>query len=214
MLETDDHVRESLRHVYWIGGGSGAGKSTVARRIAAEHGLRLYATDAVMHEHARRTTPEDAPYLHRFEAMDVDGRWVDQSPETMLSTFHWFRGEAFGQIVDDLLRIPAGTRVLAEGLRLLPHLVEPLLVDTSRAVWLLPTPRFREAAFDRRQVGWDVPPAATDRERGRRNLFERDKMFTDRLIEETARLGLPTIEVDTTISEDVLLSRIVRSFGL
>jgi adenylylsulfate kinase-like enzyme len=25
-----------LEHVYWIGGGSGAGKTTIARRIAAE----------------------------------------------------------------------------------------------------------------------------------------------------------------------------------
>ena len=36
-------LQEQLRHVYWIGGGSGAGKSTIARRIAAEHGLQLYA---------------------------------------------------------------------------------------------------------------------------------------------------------------------------
>ncbi len=33
--------RARLRHVYWIGGASGAGKSTVARRIAAAHGLYL-----------------------------------------------------------------------------------------------------------------------------------------------------------------------------
>jgi adenylate kinase family enzyme len=32
---------EALRHVYWIGGGSGAGKSTIARRIAAQHGLHV-----------------------------------------------------------------------------------------------------------------------------------------------------------------------------
>ena len=31
-------LRTRLRHVYWLGGGSGAGKSTIARRIAAEHG--------------------------------------------------------------------------------------------------------------------------------------------------------------------------------
>jgi adenylate kinase family enzyme len=38
--------------IYWIGGGSGAGKSTVARLIAARRGLRLYATDDVMADHA------------------------------------------------------------------------------------------------------------------------------------------------------------------
>jgi shikimate kinase len=43
-----------LSHIYWIGGGSGAGKSTIARRVAAEHGLRLYETDAMMSDHGRR----------------------------------------------------------------------------------------------------------------------------------------------------------------
>jgi ABC-type glutathione transport system ATPase component len=41
-MRADDHeetidaaaLRARLRHVYWIGGGSGAGKSTIARRIA------------------------------------------------------------------------------------------------------------------------------------------------------------------------------------
>jgi adenylate kinase family enzyme len=50
-----------LRDVYWIGDGSGAGKSTVARRLADRYGLRLYATDDVMPDHGRRIRPEDGP---------------------------------------------------------------------------------------------------------------------------------------------------------
>lgn len=99
-----ENLRARLRHVHWIGGGSGAGKSTIARRLADRNGWRLYATDDVMAEHARRTTPEDAPFLHRFMAMDMDERWVNRSAQTMLDTFHWYRGEGFGLIVEDLLR--------------------------------------------------------------------------------------------------------------
>lgn len=51
-------LRARLRHVYWLGGGSGAGKSTIARRVAAEHGLHLYSTDDVMPEHASRSTSD------------------------------------------------------------------------------------------------------------------------------------------------------------
>lgn len=67
-------LREQLQHVYWIGGGSGAGKSTIARRIAAQYGLRLYSTDDVMADHASRSTLEDSPLLQRFMAMDMDKR--------------------------------------------------------------------------------------------------------------------------------------------
>src|SRR5918912_348816 len=147
-------LRARLQHVYWIGGGSGAGKSTIARHIAAQHGLHVYSTDEVMPDHANRSTPEDTPYLSRFKTIDMDERWVNRSPQTMLETFPWFRGEAFDLIVEDVLRLPAETGVTAEGFGLLPHLVKPLLAEPGHAVWLLPTPEFRRAAFDRR--GWEI----------------------------------------------------------
>src|SRR5690348_1846343 len=99
-------LRAQLRHVYWIGGGSGAGKSVIARRLAARHGLRLYATDDAMADHGKRIRREDSPFLSAFVAMDMDERWVNRSPEVMLETFHWFRGEGFDLIVDDLIRLP------------------------------------------------------------------------------------------------------------
>jgi hypothetical protein len=203
-----------LRHVYWIGGGSGAGKSTIARHLAAQHGLRVYDTDAVMLEHGERIAPHDAPLLSRFRAMDMDERWMSRSPEVMLDTFHWFRGEGFGLIVEDLLRLPAKPGVIAEGFRLLPHLVRPLLADPRHAVWLLPTPRFRRAAFSRRGSLWNIAGKTSDPPRAVRNLLERDGMFTDRLDQEVRHLGLPAIQIDTAMTEDDLAGRVAGLFGL
>jgi hypothetical protein len=50
----------------------------------------------------------------------------------MLETFHWFRGEGFSMIIEDILRLPKEPGVIAEGFRLLPHLVEPLLALVPR----------------------------------------------------------------------------------
>lgn len=207
-------LRERLRHVYWIGGGSGAGKSTIARRVAAAYGMRVYATDDVMSDHAARSTPAAAPYLHKFAAMDMDERWVARSPQVMLETFHWYRGEGFGLIVEDLLGLPAGTKVVAEGFRLLPHLVAPLLAEPGHAVWLLPTPAFRAAAFRSRGTLGDIARRTSDPERAERNRRARDRLFTDRLAEETQRLDLPSVALDTDMSEDQLAARVAQSFGL
>ena len=207
-------LRARLRHVYWIGGGSGAGKSTIARRVAARHGLRLYATDDVMSDHADRSTREDSPFLSEFLAMDMDERWVNRSPETMLETFHWFRGEGFNLIVDDLLRLSAQPGVIAEGFRLLPHLVRPLLAMPGRAVWLLPTPGFRRAALDSRGSTWEIARRTGDPDKALRNLLERDRMFTERLHGQTKARHLPAIEVDTTMTEDDLAGRVTEAFGL
>ncbi|MBV9110541.1 MAG: hypothetical protein JO306_14115 [Gemmatimonadetes bacterium] len=210
-----DELGQRLRHVYWIGGGSGAGKSTIARRVAAEHGLRVYSTDNAMADHARRSTAGDAPLLHRFIAMDMDERWVNRPPEAMLDSFHWFQGEGFGLIFEDLLRLSREPGVIAEGFRLLPRLVAPRLTDPSHAVWLLPSPGFRESVFEARGGSSSGFVArASDPARALRNLLERDRMFTDNLRGETARLGLPAIEVDATLSEDGLAARVAEMFGL
>jgi hypothetical protein len=152
--------------------------------------------------------------LHEFMAMTMDERWLDRSPETMLDTFHWFRGEGFGLIVDDLLRLPREPGVIAEGFRLLPHLVRPLLAVPRQAVWLLPTPDFRRAAFAGRGSSWTIAGRTGDPERALHNLLERDRMFTERLAGETRRLGLRSVTLDRTVTEDALAARVAAAFGL
>ena len=206
---------EQLQHVYWIGGGSAAGKSTVARRLAAEHGFDVYATDDLMADHARRTTDNDAPLLHRFMAMDMDERWVNRSPRTLYETFHWFQGEGFDLIIEDLLDLPREPYVIVEGFRLLPRLVKPFLSEAVHAVWLLPTPDFRQAVVESRGgSAWSFLARTNNPESALRNLLERDRMFTDHLREETTRLDLSAIEVDTTITEDELTDRVRGVFSL
>lgn len=207
-------MRNSLRHVHWIGGGSGSGKSTIARRLARERGWRLYDTDAAMRDHARRAAPEQTPFLQEFMAMGMDERWVERSPRTMLETFHWFRGEGFGLMVEDLLALPPGPPVVAEGFRLLPNLVAPLAA-AGRAVWLLPTPEFRRAAIRSRSgAGWGFLGDTSDPDRAERNLVERERLFTERLRGEVARLGLPAVEVGNGMSEDRSFSAVSEVFGL
>jgi hypothetical protein len=159
-----------------------------------------------------RSASDDCPLLHSFMAMDMDERWVNRLPQAMLETFHYFRGEGFSFIVDDLMRLPRAPGVVVEGFRLLPRLVKPLLSITSRAVWLLPTPDFRQAAVNSK--AWAFLAKTTDPARALRNLLERDRMFTDILREEAARLGLHAIEVDTSMTDDDLVRRVTEVFGL
>jgi hypothetical protein len=100
-------LKARLRSVRWIGGGSGAGKSLVANRIAAAHGLRVYGTDEALRDHARRCGPSDAPLLHAFRSMDMDERWVNRTPEVMFETFPWFHGE--GRLADSNCGVSAGS---------------------------------------------------------------------------------------------------------
>jgi 2-phosphoglycerate kinase len=203
-----------LRHVRWIGGGSGAGKSTVARRLAADHGLHLYRSDEMMAEHARRTTPATAPLLHAYLAMDMDERWVNRSPEVMVETFHWFAGEGFDLIVADLLALPEEPPIAVEGFRLSPRLVAPLLSRPHQAVWLVPTPAFRRAAFDMRGYTWEIPKKTSNPERALANLLRRDQLFTNEVVKEATAMRLRVIEVDGSLSVGELTRQVAESLDL
>ena len=207
-------LRDRLRHVRWIGGGSGAGKSTIARVLAGIHGLRVYDSDATIGDHARRSNPADHPLLHEFLAMDMDERWVNRAPSVMLETFHGFQGEAFEFIVEDLLAMPDDVPILAEGFRMLPRLVAPLLSRRDQAVWLIPTSEFRRAAFDARGFTWDIAGKTSDPERALANLLERDQLFTSQVARDASALHLPVIEVDTDRSAEVMTELVAAALGV
>jgi 2-phosphoglycerate kinase len=207
-------VRDRLRHVRWIGGGSGAGKSTTARLLAGEFGFRVYDSDQTLRDHVRRSTPVDHPLMHAFLAMDMDERWLNRSPSVMLETFHAFRGEGFELIIEDLLALPSDPPILAEGFRLLPRLVAPLLSRSNQAVWLVPTPEFRRAAFDARGFTWEIPGRTSDPERALANLLTRDQLFTTQMATQAAELQLPVIEVETGMAVEDLVERVGEALAL
>ena len=97
----------------------------------------------------------------------------------------------------------------------MPRLVAPLLTVPAQAIWLLPTPDFRQSVFEGRGGSTSGFLArTTDPDRALRNLLERDRLFTDILRSETARLGLAAIGVDATMTEDDVSTRVAEAFGL
>jgi hypothetical protein len=205
---------QRLRHIRWIGGGSGAGKSTIAGILAEEYGLRLYHCDDTQPAHTARSNAADYPMLHAFMDMTMDERWVTRTPDEMYRTFHGFHGEGFRLILEDLLALPNDVPVLVEGYKLLPRLVLPLLSRVDRAVWLLPTPEWRRTAFSQRGSLWDIAGRTSDPQTALANLLGRDALFTEELARQAAGLNLSMIEVDGSLAVDELAERAASCLGL
>lgn len=203
-----------LEHVRWLGGGTGAGKTTIARVLADRFDLSVYSTDAAISAHGSLLGPLDAPLLARFRHMSMDERWVVRDPAEMYRTFPWFHGEGFDLLVEDVRRLPSDRIVLVEGFRLLPDLVRPLLADPHAAVWLLPTPSFQQAAFAGRQGSDAFWRRTSDPERALDNLLARDEIFTTEIAAATAREGMRTLAIDAAREIDVTAAAIADQFGL
>ena len=195
---------EGLEHVFWIGGSTCAGKTTVADAVAERLGARVYHFDRREPFHIYRSIPEEQPEIIRFMGMTMDERWVLRTPEEMAKQTIASWTERFPMVLDDLRAMEGEGPIVAEGAGLFPRLVAPLLTDRTRAMWLVATPAFIEHV--RRTRGRSVADAdrISDRPRVFRNLVARDHLMAEHIHRQANELDLTAIEVNGEGMEQVL----------
>ena len=201
-----------LSHVVWIGGGTGAGKSSIAIALAERHGLERYNYD--WHDsrsHSERTRADRHPPRAAFLAMSMDERWVSRTPEAMARAEVTEFAERFEMVLEDLAALDA-PRVVAEGFGLLPELVAPHLLDRRHAVFLVPTPAVRERNYALR--GWVGIEGTSDHARASRNKLERDALLTEQVRRAARSLDLVTVALDGSQTLDEVVAVVEQHFQL
>jgi len=177
--------------VFWLGGGSGAGKTTLARTVAGRLDLRVYHVDAYGFDHVARMVTGPFPRTQAFNAMTYDERWI-RAPEVLAEEFLAISRERMPLITDDLAALGPGATILVEGPQLLPDIVAPLLEGAEGALWLLPTESFSRRAVAARG---EVVPSAREAE-VIENRYRRDVLIADAIREQAAALSLRSFLVD------------------
>jgi hypothetical protein len=174
----------SLAHVLWIGGPPGCGKSTVARRLARRHGVRLYSADTRTWVHRDRALAAGHPAAIRWETIPPHVRWEQSSVDDMFAmSLHHERGQ---MVVDDLRHLPREPLVIAEGSTLPASVVSRGIAPRSQTLWLLPTTESQRVSLTQRGVA-----------SGPTRLYERLRQV---IAGEVAEHGPRTLLVDGTLS--------------
>jgi len=181
--------------------------------LAERFGVNHYSTDAALTVHTERLGASEAPLLERLRSMSPDERWVQRDPTTMYATFPWFHGEGFDLIVEDLQAMPRDRPLLVEGFRLIPHLVAPHLSNPKHAVWLVPTPEFRRAAFSGRRGADAFWLQTSDPDRALSNLLDRDRIFSDEIVRDAFESHLEVLLVDGSQTVEIMVIELASHFG-
>ena len=145
-------AKESLNHVFWIGGATTAGKSTIATKLACDFAMIHYNCDAHQSEYVARATEEEFPMLYAGTKGDIESfRAVLLQPPERIA--EWSKGlwrERVIMAIEDLLALPAKKPVVADMFfgETIGELWE--LFDYDKAVFLVPTEEFHRAEYQRR----------------------------------------------------------------
>jgi len=183
-------LRDRLSHVLWIGGGPCVGKTTLSRMLAGTYDLKVYNLDW-HHVREHRFRPGGMP--SGWEELSMDDRWVRPAPQALAERELASWTARFPLVVDDLLALPLDRTVVAEGPSAFPWCVAEVIRSPRQAIFLLPTPDFREAVLSRRHrdgPGLSSAARTSDPERAARNMKERDALMAARIAVSCGELGL------------------------
>ena len=190
--------------ILWIGGATDAGKTTLARALAARFGCRLYEYDRtdVAHHEALAARDDD---IRAFMQASADERWVTPAPDELFRRSMRSFQLRWPMLLAELAELAPGpgAPVIVEGFGLLPDLVRPLLDDPRQGLWLVPTEAFKRGSWERRgKPGFRAQ--VSDPTRAAANLWDRDVLLAAEIARQARALQLKLMINDGALDAEQL----------
>ena len=191
--------------ILWIGGSTDAGKTTLARALAARFDCELYEYDRAdgAHHEALAAVHQD---IRAFMLAPMDARWVTPAPDLLyrraMRSFRLRWPLVLRELAERASR--PGAPLIIEGFGLLPDLVRPLLDDVRQGLWLTPTEAFRRGSWLRRgKPGFRAQ--VSDPDRAAANLWARDLLLAEAIERQARALQLKLVVNDGALSAEQLV---------
>jgi hypothetical protein len=188
------------------------GKTTLARILAGKYDLKIYNLDW-HHVREHRDRPGGQP--PGWDELSMDDRWLRPTPAELAEREIASWTTRFALVIEDILALPTSRTIVAEGPSAFPWCVSTVVRSPRQAIFLLPTPGWRESVRARRHrdaPGEHSSAMTSDPERARRNIEGRDGLMAARIAGSCDELGLRYVRVDGARDIDDSLTLLEKHF--
>lgn len=172
----------TFRNVYWIGGSSCAGKSSVAKKLADTYPFFLFKIDDYIGTFERVAQAHHHPILSELATLPWEERrvrLVELDGENELKRHE----EVFSFVIKELEKVAGQySRVIVEGSSLLPWKVSQFLHAVHHAIWLTPTREFQIDTYPTRGP-WvqEILGSVQKPDEVFKNWMEREQYIADKI---------------------------------
>jgi 2-phosphoglycerate kinase len=186
-----------IPQVYWIGGSTCAGKTTIANILSEKYGFTVYHCDEHLGKHIEVSNIREHPNLNKTIKIGWDeilGMSVGEYLKWSIGLFT----EEFEMILEDLRKLSDDKPIIVEGVGLFPGLLYGRITDTDRAVWVVAD----EVFYKKHQIGrkelYERIKDCSNPEQALSNYMSYDLAMGRYIANEAKRLGLNVIEISNS----------------
>ena len=185
--------KNKLPLIYWLGGSTCAGKTTISNVLSENYGFAVYHCDEYLVKHIKKSNAQEHPNLNKIAKTS----WNDILSMNVEEYLKWTTGsfcEEFDMILEDLEQLPDDKPILVEGINILPHLIKEEIVNINHAVWLVAEESFYINHQMNRKELFERVKECSNQEQALQNYMSNDLAFGKYILNETKKLGLNVIE--------------------
>ena len=175
------------QNIYWIGGSSCSGKSTIAEIIAKKHDLTYFKCDDFMYKHIEKSDKDKHPIMNKHRKMSWNEIWMRPVDVQVIEEFDFFREES-EMLLNEISLSIKNRPAIVEGAALLPELINNLRINKDRVLYIVSTKDFQVSHYLKRQFADDIlckcesPKIAFD------NWMQRDVQFANIIFDDANKL--------------------------
>ena len=208
--ETGDELE---MNIYYIGGSTCAGKSSVAEILSKKHDLYYFKTDDFLDKYMQAGARKGYPVCRKTAGMSAEQIWMREPLLQCREEFDIYR-EIFEFVAADLDRIEWKGGIITEGTAYLPELMKQFGVPGSRYIVITPTKEFQVIHYRKRAFVPLVLEGCSDKEKAFRNWMDRDVLFAQEVRRQCHKENYVSVINDGNMDLDELANLVAAHFEL